>query len=247
LQFYHKIKKTSIKQIQTHTYTFTIFFSFFFFSYTLQIVQIQKLNKNYIKHFKNDKTVPKTPGIAGKGYVKPQGQPEQWWRVFSTRRREKRRKMGGSGSASSPFPFPAGGDLQSTQKTQQAVDFNFFLSCSRIYFFLLCFGSAFVSTDLLFFGFLLLLCFRRPDGWMCFYRRLCGCWCPIRRRWMRTKWSDHRLQLALLLQPAAAGVAVEMGEVAGGVDAEERTDRWVSVWWSAAVGKEMLEAAVHGG
>jgi hypothetical protein len=135
LQFYHKIKKTSIKQIQTHTYTFTIFFSFFFFSYTLQIVQIQKLNKNYIKHFKNDKTVPKTPGIAGKGYVKPQGQPEQWWRVFSTRRREKRRKMGGSGSASSPFPFPAGGDLQSTQKTQQAVDFNFFLSCSRIYFF----------------------------------------------------------------------------------------------------------------
>jgi len=64
---------------------------------------------------------------------------------------------------------------------------------------------------------------------------------------MRTKWSDRRLQLALLLQPAAAGAAVEMGEVASGVEAEERTDRWVSVWWSAAVGKEMLEAAVHGG
>jgi len=27
-----------------------------------------------------------------------------------TRRREKRRKIGRSGSASSPFPFPAGGD-----------------------------------------------------------------------------------------------------------------------------------------
>jgi hypothetical protein len=52
-----------------------------------------------------------------------------------TCRREKRQKMGGSGSAFSPLPFPAGGDLQSTQKTQQAVDFNFFLSCSRIYFF----------------------------------------------------------------------------------------------------------------
>jgi hypothetical protein len=52
-----------------------------------------------------------------------------------TRQRDKRWKMGGSGSASSPLHFPAGGDLQSTQKTQQAVDFNFFLSCSRIYFF----------------------------------------------------------------------------------------------------------------
>jgi len=38
-----------------------------------------------------------------------------------------------------------------------------------------------------------------------------------------------------------------MGGVAGGVEAEEWTDRWVSVWWSAAVGKEMLGAAVHGG
>jgi len=38
-----------------------------------------------------------------------------------------------------------------------------------------------------------------------------------------------------------------MGEVAGGVEAEEWTDRWVSVWWSAVVGKEMLEAAVHDG
>jgi len=52
-----------------------------------------------------------------------------------TRDREKRVKMGGSGSASSPLLFHAGGDLQSTPKTQQAVDFNFFLSCSWIYFF----------------------------------------------------------------------------------------------------------------
>ena len=35
------------------------------------------------------------------------------------------------------------------------------------------------------------------------------------------RWSDRRLQLSLLLSPIA-----EMGEVADGVDAEERTDRW---------------------
>jgi hypothetical protein len=34
--------------------------------------------------------------------------------------------MDGPGSASSPLPFPADGDLQSTPKTQQAFDFNFF-------------------------------------------------------------------------------------------------------------------------
>jgi len=44
------------------------------------------------------------------------------------------------------------------------------------------------------------------------------------------KWSNRRLQLALLLSPAAAGAAAEMVEVAGGVEAEERTYRWVSVW-----------------
>jgi hypothetical protein len=38
-----------------------------------------------------------------------------------------------------------------------------------------------------------------------------------------------------------------MGGVAGGVEAEEWTDRWVSVWWLAAVWKEMPGAAVHGG
>ena len=82
---------------------------------------------------------------------------------------------------------------------------------------------------------------------MCFNRRLSSCWCPVRRRWRRTKWSDRRLQLALLLQLAVAGAVAEMGGVAGGVEAGEWTDRWVSVWWSAAVGKEMPEAAVHGG
>jgi hypothetical protein len=51
----------------------------------------------------------------------------------------------------------------------------------------------------------------------------------------------------LLLQLAAVGAAAKMGEVAGGVEAEEWTDRWVSMWWSAVVGKKMLEAAVHGG
>jgi hypothetical protein len=35
-------------------------------------------------------------------------------------------------------------------------------------------------------------------------------------------WSDRRLQLSSLLSPAAAGAAVEMGEVAGSVEAEER-------------------------
>jgi hypothetical protein len=35
-------------------------------------------------------------------------------------------------------------------------------------------------------------------------------------------WSDRRLQLSLLLSPAAAGDAVEMEEVAGSVKAEER-------------------------
>jgi hypothetical protein len=39
------------------------------------------------------------------------------------------------------------------------------------------------------------------------------------------KWSNRRLQLALLLSPAAAGAAAEMVEVAGGVEAEERTYR----------------------
>jgi hypothetical protein len=46
-----------------------------------------------------------------------------------------------------------------------------------------------------------------------------------RRRWRRMKWSNRRLQLALLLSPAAAGAAAEMVEVAGGVEAEERTYR----------------------
>jgi hypothetical protein len=35
-------------------------------------------------------------------------------------------------------------------------------------------------------------------------------------------WSDRRLQLSSLLSPTAAGAAVEMGEVAGSVEAEER-------------------------
>ena len=132
------------------------------------------------------------------------------------------------------------------KRSKQLILIFFFLVHGSI-FSLLRFGSAFVSTDLPFFGFLLLLCFRQPDGWMCFNRRLSSCWCPVRRRWRRTKWSDRRLQLALLLQPAATGVVAEMGGVAGGVEAGEWTDRWVSVWWSAAVGKEMPEAAVHGG
>jgi len=38
-------------------------------------------------------------------------------------------------------------------------------------------------------------CFKRPAVWMCFGRRLCSCWCLVRRRWRRTKWSDRRLQL----------------------------------------------------
>jgi hypothetical protein len=33
-----------------------------------------------------------------------------------------------------------------------------------------------------------------------------------RRRWRRMRWSDRRLQLSLLLSPAAAGAAAEMGE-----------------------------------
>jgi hypothetical protein len=41
-------------------------------------------------------------------------------------RLEKRWKMDGPGSTSSPLPFPADGDLQSTPKTQQTFDFNFF-------------------------------------------------------------------------------------------------------------------------
>ena len=44
------------------------------------------------------------------------------------------------------------------------------------------------------------------------------------------KWSDRRLQLALLLSPAATGDVVEIGEVAGSVEAEERTYWWVLVW-----------------
>jgi hypothetical protein len=59
LRFYHKINKkikTSIKQIQTHTFTFTIYI---YITHTLQIIKIQKLNKNYIKQFKNYKTAPK--------------------------------------------------------------------------------------------------------------------------------------------------------------------------------------------
>jgi hypothetical protein len=36
-------------------------------------------------------------------------------------------------------------------------------------------------------------CFKRPAVWMCFGRRLCSCWCPVRWRWRRTKWSDRRL------------------------------------------------------
>jgi len=39
-------------------------------------------------------------------------------------------------------------------------------------------------------------------------------------------WSDRRLQLSLLLSPAAAGAAVEMGEVAGSVEAEELRLLW---------------------
>jgi hypothetical protein len=39
------------------------------------------------------------------------------------------------------------------QKRSKHLILFFFLSCSRIYFSLLRFGSAFVSTDLLFFGF----------------------------------------------------------------------------------------------
>ena len=55
--------------------------------------------------------------------------------------------------------------------------------------------------------------------------------------------SDRRLQLALLLQPAATGAVAEMGEVVGGVEAEEWTDWWVSLWWSAAVEKDGAAAA----
>ena len=40
--------------------------------------------------------------------------------------------------------------------------------------------------------------------------------------------SDRRLQVALLLQPTTTGAVAEMGEVAGGVEAEW-TDRWVSL------------------
>uniref|UniRef100_A0A2K2BS20 Uncharacterized protein n=1 Tax=Populus trichocarpa TaxID=3694 RepID=A0A2K2BS20_POPTR len=37
-----------------------------------------------------------------------------------------------------------------------------------------------------------------------------------RRRWRRMRWSDRRLQLSLLLSPATAGAAAEMGEVVFG-------------------------------
>jgi len=40
---------------------------------------------------------------------------------------ENNRATRGSVTASSPLPFPAGGDMQNKPKTQQAVDFSFFL------------------------------------------------------------------------------------------------------------------------
>ena len=75
------------------------------------------------------------------------GKQEHWRRVFSTRRRKKFRAAGGSGAASSPLAFLAGGDLQNTKKRPQTVDF--------IFFSFLLFGSIFFlsvfSYGLLFF------------------------------------------------------------------------------------------------
>jgi len=56
-------------------------------------------------------------------------------------------------------------------------------------------------------------------------RRKDGCCCDLVEAGVDGEeiyWSDRRLQLSLLLSPAAAGAAVEMGDVAGSVEAEER-------------------------
>jgi len=101
---------------------------------------------------------------------------EQWRRVNHAPPQEKNKGTRGSGLASSLLPFLTGGDLQNTQKTQQAVDFSFFLSCSRICLFP--FGSAFllVSPSSL---------FQAADWRMGFCRWLCSCWWPVWVCWER--------------------------------------------------------------
>jgi len=104
--------------------------------------------------------------------VKPQGQQEQWWSVFSTRRRHWRR-VGSCTAARKPrqagvshnfFPSsrPRRCDLQNTQKhnRQSILLFLSFVFRSASLSLLLYFGSTSLYRSVLFFFFPILLCFR---------------------------------------------------------------------------------------
>jgi len=145
LQFYHK--ETSKKKT-TDTFTFTIFFLFFFFFYihtTNNKNSKKKLNKNYIKQFKNYKTTLK----------------RSWRHMGSRAAADEGGKTGGLGMSSSSLSPYASGDLQNNQKHHMQLILIFFL-CFQSFFlssspFWICFP---LCRSVLFFFFPNLLCFR---------------------------------------------------------------------------------------
>jgi hypothetical protein len=150
------------KKTYKHTHTLSLYFFLFFFFPCLQNTNFKnsKLNKYYIKQFKNYKTtIQKIHNSVGTSSVKPKDSknsggasshapPSLAARGFK-RRREKGRKTGGSGSASFPFPVLAGVTCKK-QKNAHSSRFHFVFCFFRSV-------SVFSFSDLLhrrsFFGF----------------------------------------------------------------------------------------------
>ena len=106
----------------------------------------------------------------------------------TTCRCEKQPETGGSATTSSPFLSSPAPTCNNNRKPNKAVDFNFFLVFSDMFFLLLlhiCFGFCFFLSDL-----------ASPSLF-----QAAGCVDVFRSTTAQLLVSDRRLQLALLLQP----------------------------------------------